>query len=304
VELDGFQQPLKWTEMPVPYYVNFNGTPEVSATEFQAAIARAFATWQAVPTASISYEFAGYTEGQTGEADGLSTFGFLNAPFQDRVLAATSFVLDDVTGELAEADVFFNTTFTWSTSENGDTGAFDVESIALHEIGHLSGLNHTAMGETQSVAGRRRVISSAAVMFPIALGQGDTSWRTLAPDDIAGISDLYPAANFMRETGSISGRVLKNGRGVFGAHIIAFNLATGARVSNFSLDLDGAFAIAGLSPGPHIVRVEPLDDADIESFFDLTLFVDTFFKPTYFERIVVVPKGGDRNNVLVSVDSK
>ncbi|MBI3628306.1 MAG: carboxypeptidase regulatory-like domain-containing protein, partial [Candidatus Rokubacteria bacterium] len=80
---------------------------------------------------------------------------------------------------------------------------------------------------------------------------------------MAGISDLYPDAGFNKATGSISGRVTKNGKGLFGAHIVAFNPATGTLVSNFALNADGAFTINGLSPGPHVVRVEPLDDADL-----------------------------------------
>ncbi len=45
---------------------------------------------------------------------------------------------------------------------------FDLQSIALHEIGHLHGLAHSAMGETELRAGGRRVIAAEAVMFPIA----------------------------------------------------------------------------------------------------------------------------------------
>ena len=60
----------------------------------------------------------------------------------------------------------------------------------------------------------------------------------------------------------------KNGRGVFGAHIAAFNPKTGELVGNFSLNDEGRFGIEGLAPGPYVIRVEPLDDADPESFFE------------------------------------
>ena len=47
-----------------------------------------------------------------------------------------------------------------------------------------------------------------------------------------------------------SGRtVTRNGRGVFGAHVEAFDLLTGSLVGNFSLNDQGRFSIAGLSPG-------------------------------------------------------
>ena len=115
-------------------------------------------------------------------------------------------------------------------------------------------------------------------MFPIAFSAGDINDRTLKADDIAGISDIYGNATFQRQTGSISGKVTKNGRGVLGAHVVAFNPATGKLVGGFSLSDDGSFVIAGLEPGPQVLRVEPLDDGDIYSFFDETMNIDVDFQ--------------------------
>ena len=203
-----------------------------------------------MPTASITYQFGGFTRSLPGEDDGRSTLGFLNEPDLDRVLASTSYLVDDVTGELLESDIFFNSAFPWSVAATGERGRWDLETIALHEIGHFSGLGHSAIGETEMAGGGRRVLSTGAVMFPIALGAGDISGRTLRPDDIAGISDLYPDGDFNDDTGSVSGRVTKNGSGVFGAHVVAFDPRTGEMVGNFTLDTDGQFSIAGPPPGP------------------------------------------------------
>lgn len=303
--LNGREVTLKWGSTgPVRYFVNSRGTTGVTATDFQTAVSKAFATWEAVPTASISYEFAGYTANDPGEDDGRSTLGFLREPTLDRVLASTSFLVDGLTGELVESDIFFNAIFNWSASTAVEAGKWDVQTIALHEIGHLSGLGHSAIGETEVVGTGRRVQSSGAVMFPIALGPGDASRRTLSPDDVAGISDLYPSGSFNSDTGSLSGRVIRDGRGIFGAHIVAIDPATGEQVANFSLDGNGAFAIAGLSPGPHVVRVEPLDDADVESFFEANEPVDANFKVKYYDRLVVVPRGGDSGAITLTVVAK
>jgi hypothetical protein len=303
--VNGRDVTLRWNTSPVRYFVTDAPGGGLTASQFQSSVAVAFETWTAVPTASISYSFAGYTRSLPGEDDGRSTLGFLNEPDMDRVLASTSFLIDDTTGELLEADIFFNSAFAWSTAAAGERGRWDLQSIALHEIGHLSGLGHSAMGETELVPeGGRLVISSAAVMFPIALGPGDISGRTLRADDIAGISDLYPDNHFNDDTGSVSGRVVSNGAGVFGAHIVAFDIRTGEMVGNFSLSDDGQFSIAGLHPGPHIIRVEPLDDADIESFFDPSEPVDIGFAGKYHERLVIVPRGGDSGEITVKVVSK
>jgi hypothetical protein len=126
----------------------------------------------------------------------------------------------------------------------------------------------------------------------------------LQADDVAGISDIYPDTGFARQTGSVSGKVTKNGAGVLGAHVVAFNPRTGHLVGGFSLSADGAFVIAGLEPGPQVLRVEPLDDADVASFLDLTLGVDVDFRVKFYERVVVVPKGGGTSNIEIKVQPK
>lgn len=304
-QFDARQVSLKWNRFPVRYHVANAGAPGVTAADFQAAVGRAFATWQAVPTAAISYQLGGITAAAPGDGDGLSTLGFADRPDLDRVLATTNLLVDDSTGSIVEADIVLNSSFPWSAAASGEAGRFDVESIVLHEIGHLSGLGHSAIGETElRPEGGRRVIAAEAVMFPVAFSAGSTADRTLRADDIAGISDLYPDEDFATNRGSLSGRVTKSGVGVFGAHVVAFNLRTGAIVANFSLSSRGAFSIAGLSPGVYVVRVEPLDDASIDGFFSASEGVEIDFRVTYFDRLVVVPQGGDSGAIEVRVVRK
>ena len=96
----------------------------------------------------------------------------------------------------------------------------------------------------------------------------------------------------------------KDGQGVFGAHVTAFSLATGALVGGFTLDSSGTFAIAGLSPGSYIVRVEPLDDGDTTSYFDAGVDVDTDFRVAYYPHILTVPAGGGAPAIAVTVVAK
>jgi Matrixin len=304
VTVNGRQTTLKWSSRPVRYRVSEQSVPGVSATQFRDAVGRAFATWEALPTASITYQFGGFTSALAGDEDGQSTLGFDDRPELDRVLASTSLLVDDVTGELVEADIFFNSAFAWSVAANGEANHYDLETIALHEIGHFSGLGHSALGETELTGHGRRVTSAEAVMFPIAFGPGNVANRTLRADDIAGISDLYPDDGFNDKTGSLSGRVTQNGQGLFGAHIVAFNPRTGQLIASFSLNEQGRFSIAGLTPGPHIVRIEPLDDADPESFFDDSSPVALDFRATLHPRLIVVPKGGDSGTLDVKVSPK
>lgn len=303
VPAGGAQVTLKWAHPLVRYYISdTSSVPGVSVDQFQAAIGRAFGRWQAVPTAAITYEFGGFTSALPGQDDGLSTLGVLNRPELNRVLASTSFLIDAATGELLESDVFFNAAFPWSVAPAGEAGTYDLESIALHEIGHLSGLGHSALGETElRDGGGRRVIASEAVMFPIAFAPGSIAQRTLKADDIAGISALYPDGEFSTALGSISGRVTRDGQPIFGAHVVAFDPARRSMVATFTLTADGRFSMGGLSPGPHVLRVEPLDDADVESFFDASKTVDLDFRVMFLDRLIVAPKGGDSGEIAIAV---
>jgi len=68
-----------------------------------------------------------------------------------------------------EADMALNTKFTWNTNGND----FDVETVFLHENGHVIGLGHSDISD--------------AVMFPSYLEVR----RTLDPDDVCGIKKIY-----------------------------------------------------------------------------------------------------------------
>jgi hypothetical protein len=294
---------LRWNTPRVRWLASERFAP-MPVAEFRGAIERALGTWEEVPTASVGFEFAGLTSASPFEDDTLSVFGFLAEDEMDRVLGATSFIVDGFTGEILESDVFFNSSFPWSTAAAGDPARFDLESVALHESGHFVGLGHSALGETELLSdGRRRVLASGSVMFPIAFGRGNIADRELEPDDVAGVSDLYPDGDFRQSTGAVRGRVIRAGRGVPGAHVVAFHPETGALIGGFSVDDNGEFQIAGLAPGAHVIRVEPLDDADVESFFSPE-GIDLDFRVTFHPQLYAAPEGGVGERIDVEVRPK
>ena len=290
-----------WHQQPIGYFISDRDGNGVTANDLRGAVERATATWSSV--ANVRFAYQGLTTAPAEGTDGRNTIGFLDRPDLDRVLGATSFMVDTTTGSIYEADIFFNTSFVFSVSAQGEPGRVDLESVALHELGHLLGLGHSAIGETERTGnGGRRVLGTGSVMFPIALTPGAIADRVLQPDDFAGISDLYPGAAANLDTGGIVGRVTMNDRGVNGAHVVAFNPETGVLIGNFTLNANGDFVIARLPPGPYILRVEPIDDAEPDSFFPTP--IDVNFRVTYAPRMVVAPRGGSSQPVEIRVQAK
>jgi len=295
---------IRWSSFPIRYFVTNRDVPGVTAPQLQVAVDRAFHTWQAVPNVGVASQFIGFTGVTPSTSDGANVIGFEDHPELDRVLAATSFTLDTVTGEILDSDIFLNTAFPWSVADAGETGKQDVESIVLHELGHMHGLGHSALGETTLLAGGgRRVIGEGSIMFPIAFTAGSVN-RALHPDDVAGLSDIYGNAAFRGATGSISGRVTKNAGGVLGAHVVAFSPATGAMIGGFSLSADGSFVVGALPPGTYVLRAEPLDDGDPGAFLSTSVNIDLDFVPAFYGKLVTVTRGGTAGGIELKVAPK
>ncbi|MEZ5318232.1 MAG: matrixin family metalloprotease [Vicinamibacterales bacterium] len=295
---------VRWDRFPVRYFLTNRAVDGVSQEQLRTAVQAAFDEWASVRTANVTAQFVGFTDAEPFDDDGASVIGFQSRPEMDRTLGATTFTIDTTTGAILDSDIFFNASFAWSVAASGQASRFDLESIATHEIGHLFGLGHSALGETELIdTDRRRVTAKRAVMFPIAYPAGNIEDRSLKPDDRAGLTDIYGSAAD-RSYGSLSGRVTLDGAGLFGAHVTAFNTSTGELVSGFSLNDAGTFVITGLAPGLYVVRAEPLDDADIDSFFDEDTTVNIDFRPAYAPQLVAVPAGGAAGSFEIKVRAK
>jgi hypothetical protein len=84
--------------------------------------------------------------------------------------------------------------------------------------------------------------------------------------------------------------------------VIAFNPESGVVIGNFTLNADGDFVIARLPPGTYLLRAEPIDDAEPDSFFPSA--IDTNFRVTYASRMVAAPRGGSSAPIEIKVLSK
>lgn len=143
----------------------------VGVAASQAAVRAAFRTWEAV---GVGIEFAEIRQNQA--PDILVEWRRANDPDLDMrgtTLAHADFPPDYsiITNRLPLPIHFDDTEHTWRVGNR-----FDIETVALHEIGHILGLLHEPN-------------VSAAVMFPNYSGVR----RALNADDVAGLRALYPS---------------------------------------------------------------------------------------------------------------
>ena len=123
----------RWADPAVSYRINEN-SPDLTGEG--AAIQRAFATWNADGSRfRFSYSGTNSSTAAIPPLDGFNDVYFASTGFGDPNIVAWNQIWLDRTGNIIESDVIFND----ATAPFGDgavPGRLDVETVALHELGH------------------------------------------------------------------------------------------------------------------------------------------------------------------------
>lgn len=165
-------------KLPAPTIALADGGTYVSS--FQAALA----TWNeklgVIQLAGVVQAPGSQRYGNT-VSDIVMASQYDGKSFGDGTLAVT--VYDDQDNTLAEADIIFNTEYTWDSYRGTRTGHGDrpdFQRVAIHELGHLIGLGHP--DEANPPQGVIAIMNSRV-----------SDVDTLQADDIAGGQTLYGA---------------------------------------------------------------------------------------------------------------
>lgn len=277
---------------------SFNAWAGVSGTTFNAAsYPGMLAPLSRVATAGAC------TNDSESNIDGLNTICFNQssaAGFTTGVLAFTRVITANApgvsvgssppaafAGQILDADTLFRNdgqaTFATPSGLAGPQGpgAYDLESLLIHELGHWFALDHSGVWRS--------------IMFPFApppgqfLGDRPTAQAPdgpLSDDDRTGIRSLYPDPNDVQHTGSIRGKVLpanaftlvamaspapgSSVTGMFGAQVVAVDADSGAvaaaTLAGWSCDpanppvqFDGSYDIERLPVNhSYMIYAEPL----------------------------------------------
>jgi hypothetical protein len=158
------------TDIPVPFRINPN-TGDVPGDGERTAVQNALATWTNASCSYFAYSYQGSCSATSQAQDGVNCVSW--SPSSGGGALAKSFWWFQGS-RIIESDIVFYDSYSWST--NPGVGQYDVESVALHELGHSLGLGHSSY-------------SSAVMWYSILAG---VERRSLHFDDRDGVCALYP----------------------------------------------------------------------------------------------------------------
>jgi hypothetical protein len=164
---------LVWDVLPVMQNYNPGGEPVPA----QPLLTATQAAWSSVPRSDFAMSFGGQTSrcpSIVRECPGRQLLDGFNDVGWTRLPGGTLGVTWSTIGGADEADMALSTRVPWSTGCINVPGAFDAQTVLLHENGHVAGLDHAS--------------STASVMYPSYQG----ARCSLGALDAQAIRTLYP----------------------------------------------------------------------------------------------------------------
>jgi hypothetical protein len=238
----------------VRYFLASDGWSDTNTVAELNAIRVSFDQWQAIPGSHLKFEDAGLvapgvdinTSDNTNVIFWAKNSTFVNGGFDNiYLLLACTYTdqFDDNT--LAESDIVLNgVNYAWYTDMvHPSASGYSIEGVALHEIGHFVGIEHSPIG--------------GATMFARG-AKGVNLQAGLSSDELQTLRTLYPAAGASRYWGGVRGQIKRNATGIPGAVVMVEDL-TGNLIAGTVSRANGAYELPSLTPGQYQLRVTPLD---------------------------------------------
>lgn len=217
-----------------------------------AALRAAINSWNNQASSALRFGPLETTSAANDPSDGRNVFVLRDTPAIRSVVGtavAITVRADNVNPELSDTDILFNPNLPRQSTvtpfaTTGQPDAYDLQTVATHELGHALGANHSSV--------------AASAMFPrIEIGSNLSSHLT--PDDLAFLRAVYPAAG-PAGFGSISGSITRGpNEPVTGVLVTAHEPRLGHVISVLSSLQDGSYQVWPLPPGDYFLTAEAAD---------------------------------------------
>ncbi|MGZ4810164.1 MAG: matrixin family metalloprotease [Thermoanaerobaculia bacterium] len=229
----GTPKSVYWASDSFPIHYEVEQRLTAASADAPAMFDRAFAAWTSLEEANITFQQTPFVAGDRAGKNGRNSVTVADDLFQNQgMLAVTTNWYDD-DGKLTEADIQVDATLM--------TSSYNAQLALEHEIGHLLGLDHSAV--------------LSAVMYPyVGTGPG----AAIDSDDRIAIAAVYPKADVSPAGATLKGSVVGSSGAIFAAQVVAVN-ANGEPVATGLTDQSGQFELRGVPAGDYRLYAEPLD---------------------------------------------
>ena len=229
------------------------------------AARRALSRWASLSDITFIVTWSSATSISPADAgDGISLLTIASTPENDvfnseTTTGRTRVFFDPETGNIAEADISINPSpraengAELQFSTDGTPGTYDLEATFTHEIGHLLGLDHSAV--LSSTMQERQAFNGT-------FGLPALTERTLSEDDRQKVRSLYGSR---LKLGRIEGRLVDNRTPgalipLGGVHVWAESFTNGRVIASDITAADGTYKLEGLVAGQYRVIVSSAAD--------------------------------------------
>jgi hypothetical protein len=236
-----------------------------------ASVQSAMSSWT---NAGAKFNFV-YGGASTATSSGYNEENSILFGSTDGSIATNYYWYDTESNLIVESDIVFNSnSYTFSTS--GSTGTYDIESIAIHELGHTLNL---------------RDLYGTADNTKIMYGYGDAgeTKRTLSSGEIEGIKYIYGTAGSTSEY-SLTGIISMNSTPLSDVNVTL----TGSSEQNITTSSDGAYSFTVDENGDYTITPTKTGytfSPEYKSFNDVTSNQTQNFSAE-FETFIITASAG------------
>lgn len=175
----------RWKKPCVPFHLHEGGTRQMAFSDIEQVTRASLLQWRRPENSSLTPHFSGLTnENRVGfnpyTDENANIIVFRDDAWEESraIIALTTVTYNIQTGIISDADIELNAKdYVFGVVAKNGPDVVDLQNTLTHELGHAFGLAHSEKIQ--------------AAMYPYS-GAGETRLSTLYPDDIEGISSIYP----------------------------------------------------------------------------------------------------------------